>query len=208
EFNFMEVDPLNPLHLLLASDKVWSSANSGKAWNASSLTPKSCCQFAMAFDPTNSNIVYAAREVAFKSTDGGKTFKLLSSKLPTPVTRIVVDEKESSTVFFVVPSYGTPLQGIFKSTDGGNIVVPANKGIPRACSDCKYFDVADLFPLAAKGAYLAVTSNGTIFQTSNSGEQWEFKAKAPVRYAVDRIYADDAIRNHLFAHDELGKLVT
>ncbi|HEY7162045.1 MAG TPA: hypothetical protein VH815_12340, partial [Acidobacteriota bacterium] len=83
-FDFMTVDPGDSQHLLIASKSISGSENGGKKWISSNMTPIECCQFAVAFDPGNPNVVYAARDGAFKSTDGGKNFQQLSAtNLPT-----------------------------------------------------------------------------------------------------------------------------
>ncbi|MEP3479466.1 MAG: PDZ domain-containing protein [Fuerstiella sp.] len=89
---------------------------------------------AVAADPTNKDVVWVGTGEAnprnsvsygdgiYKSTDGGKTFEHLGLKKTYQIGRILVDPKNSDTVYVGALGrlYGTNRErGVYKTTDGG-----------------------------------------------------------------------------------------
>ncbi|MBI4571711.1 MAG: hypothetical protein HY713_00280 [candidate division NC10 bacterium] len=76
--------------------------------------PTSKTVYAFAASLTNPKIMFAGlREGAFKSTDGGESWKTLNTA-PKDVAAIAIHPTKSEVVFL-----GTAPGKIFKSTDGG-----------------------------------------------------------------------------------------
>jgi photosystem II stability/assembly factor-like uncharacterized protein len=112
--------------------------------------PDSGSLSALAIDPQNPKIVYAAtRGGLFKSTDGAASWKLSNSGLPTPtvgfaasayaVVSLAIDPQTPSTIYAGVRGASLPLcsgmcnilvsGGIFKSTDSGATWSAVNAGL-------------------------------------------------------------------------------
>jgi hypothetical protein len=88
----------------------------------------------LAIDQANPNIVYVGtgepnnRQTAsfgdgiYKTTDGGKTFKHIGLRETQTIARIVIDPKNSNTIYVASPGHlfgPNADRGVFKSTDGG-----------------------------------------------------------------------------------------
>ncbi len=83
--------------------------------------PTSKTVYSFAASPTNPKIMFAGlREGAFKSTDGGESWKKLNTA-PKDVSAIAIRETKPEVVFL-----GTAPGKIFKSTDGGQTWRPQN----------------------------------------------------------------------------------
>lgn len=99
------------LTLVMAVSK---TTDGGTTWSRYLLTTTAGFTYALAVDPTNSNILYAGGNPAlFKSTDGGTNWASSSSGLAGCVNSIVIHPTTTSTLYA-----GSSL-GVFKSTDCG-----------------------------------------------------------------------------------------
>jgi photosystem II stability/assembly factor-like uncharacterized protein len=122
----LTMDPDDPNTLYAASFAgIFKSTNRGATWDRTASPPRGL--ELLVLDPTNPNTiygqggrVYGEGRGAFKSTDGGKTWKLINSGLADPgaVRSLVVDPADSSTLYV-----GTT-RGVFKSTNGGESWAP------------------------------------------------------------------------------------
>ncbi|PYM18317.1 MAG: hypothetical protein DMD81_06170, partial [Candidatus Rokuibacteriota bacterium] len=133
------VDPRDPAHWLIggALGGVWETRDTGSTWSPRTDAQASLAVGAIAFAPSNANIVYAGTGALLsyggagllKSTDGGSTWTLLASGTFTRNTfaAIRVDPNNADSLIAAV-AYGfashtnfpsTPPRGVFRSTDGG-----------------------------------------------------------------------------------------
>lgn len=132
----VEIDPKNPnvWYVAAAFGGVWKTINRGitfdPIFNDYGFT--TCC---VVVDPKDSNIVWVGSgengsqrsahfgDGVYKSTDAGKTFKNMGLKSSEHIGKIIVDPRNSNTVW--VASQG-PLfseggeRSLYKTTDGGN----------------------------------------------------------------------------------------
>jgi len=93
---------------------VSKTTDGGTTWSRYLLTTTAGFTYALAVDPTNSNILYAGgNPPLFKSTDGGTNWASSSSGLNGCVNSIVIHPTTTSTLYA-----GSSL-GVFKSTDWG-----------------------------------------------------------------------------------------
>jgi photosystem II stability/assembly factor-like uncharacterized protein len=132
----VEIDPRNPNVWYVASafGGVWKTINRGITFDPifAQYHFTTCC---VVVDPKDSNIVWVGTgennsqrsahfgDGVYKSTDAGKTFKNMGLKTSEHIGKIIVDPRNSNTVW--VASQG-PLfseggeRGLYKTTDGGN----------------------------------------------------------------------------------------
>src|SRR5262249_24388356 len=117
------IDPRNGSNLFLGTDgdKVFRTTSGGSSWQSVSSGFSHKSGFlagirAIAIDPQNSNIVYAANSQGIhKTTNAGASWSLKNTVLPKIQTNfIAVDPDDSQTVF--AGSFGA----IFVSTDGSD----------------------------------------------------------------------------------------
>lgn len=115
------------------------SKDNGKTW-----TPlaqfKNSAVLSLAFDPTNSNIMYAGlagKDNIFKSTDSGKTWINLSVPLfrYEAVNSIIVDPANPQIIYVGSGDYNQSFdmvlskKGVYVSTDAGAHWAPMNNGL-------------------------------------------------------------------------------
>ena len=118
----------------VASGGVWKTENSGTTWTPIFDNYGSYAIGVVELDPKNPDVVWVGtgennsqRSVAdgdgvYKSIDGGKSFKNVGLKKSGHISQIIIDPRDSNTVF--VAAQG-PLwsnggdRGLYKSTDGG-----------------------------------------------------------------------------------------
>ena len=132
----LAIDRKNPSvwYAAAAFGGVWKTNNRGITWEPifSDYGFTTCC---VVIDPKDSNIIWVGSgennsqrsahfgDGVYKSTDAGKTFKNMGLKTSEHIGKIIVDPRNSNTVW--VASQG-PLfseggeRGLYKTTDGGN----------------------------------------------------------------------------------------
>jgi photosystem II stability/assembly factor-like uncharacterized protein len=151
---------------LLASILVMSSGAAGDAsWREinTGLPSAVVGVRAITIDPVTPSTIYVCSYSwpsggsIFKSTDGGGSWKAISSVVGA--RSVVIDPKNSSTIFA-----GT-VHGIVKSTNGGESWSGANTGL----TDSTIYTLA-IDPITPSTLY-AVTFRG-IFKSTNGGETW------------------------------------
>ena len=105
------IDRSNPATIYAATGGgVFKSTNSGESWSQSN-TGIRYQIYALAIDPTNSNIIYAGGSGVFKSTNGGASWSQSSIGLGG-VYGLVIDPRTPTTLY-------AAFDGVSKSTDGG-----------------------------------------------------------------------------------------
>ena len=153
----------------------WSEVNTGLPGAGLGVT-------ALAIDPASPSIIYAqtvsitlggpqSTTGLFKTTDGGGSWKAVSSALG--VNSVVIDPKNSSTL------YASTDQGIVKSTNGGASWSDASDGLPSGSVTRLVID-----PLTPTTLYAVVFAGATpfvpsftppmtvIFKSTNGGASW------------------------------------
>ncbi len=130
------VDPNNAARYFVAaaSGGVWKTINNGTTWTPVFDREGSYSIGAIALDPKNPLTVWVGtgennsqRSVSYgngvyRSDDGGKTWKNVGLKTSEHIGRIVIDPKDSNTVYVAAqgPLWGPGGdRGLYKTTDGG-----------------------------------------------------------------------------------------
>lgn len=126
---------------------------------------------ALAFHPTDSNIIYAGAPAGglWITKDGGMNWYTTTDTLATlGVSAIAVDSEHPDTIYIgtgdrdASDSYG---RGIFKSTDGGVSWKPASSGMGNTIVGRLIIDPNNHLTL------LAATNSG-VFRSTNGGDSW------------------------------------
>ncbi|HYF36349.1 MAG TPA: hypothetical protein VD994_13730, partial [Prosthecobacter sp.] len=132
----LAVNPKNKAHYYVGANSggVWKTENSGTTWTPVFDREGSYSIGFIAMDPKNPAVVWvgtgednAQRSVAYgdgiyKTEDGGKSWKNMGLKKSEHIGRIIIDPRDSNTLYVAVPG---PLwgpggdRGVFKTTDGG-----------------------------------------------------------------------------------------
>ncbi len=130
------VDPANRAHYYVAaaSGGVWKTVNDGATWTPVFEHEGSYSIGTVVLDPRNPSVVWVGtgennsqRSVGYgdgvyRSDDAGKSWKNLGLKNSEHIARILIDPRDSSTVYIAAqgPLWGPGGdRGLFKTTDGG-----------------------------------------------------------------------------------------
>jgi photosystem II stability/assembly factor-like uncharacterized protein len=148
-------------YIAAASGGVWKTMNAGTSWTPVFDNEASYSIGALAIDPKNPNVVWVGtgennsqRSVAYgdgvyRSDDGGKSWKNMGLKASEHIGRILVDPRDSSTVYVAAqgPLWGPGGdRGLFKTTDGGKtwkkiLSISENTGVSDLAMDPRNPDV-------------------------------------------------------------------
>jgi photosystem II stability/assembly factor-like uncharacterized protein len=141
------------------------TTDGGASWSGAGAGIPDCCVTALAIDPQDSKILYAAWSPTpgvggiVRSTDGGTTWTDQGSDLPRAST-LTVDPRNPATL------YALTFTGLFKSTNGGTNWNPANLAgmVKTFAIDAQ--NPATLY--AATGEF----NGGGVFKTTDGGASW------------------------------------
>jgi hypothetical protein len=162
--NKLLLDPQAPATVYAATEGsgVFKSTDAAATWQHASggLTSK---VKDLAFDPSNSSILYAATPNGiYRTQDGGTRWKLFKDGLTNHLTRTVaVDPVTPSTVYA-----GTQHGNVFKSLNAGTNWFPVNSGL----SSSNFVTTLAIDPVTPSTVY-AGTTNG-LFKSLNAGTNW------------------------------------
>ena len=199
------VDPQNPDRLFVAvlghpyganqERGVFRSVDGGKTWNKVLYKDENTGAIALAFDPTNAQIVYsvlwAARQGPwengawqgtssglFKSTDGGNTWNQLSKGLPTSeqgLGRIGIAVSPSDGNRFYALVDAPRLGGLYRSEDAGETWQRINPD-PRIWGRGSDFAEVQVDPKNKDIVYIANTG---LYRSSDGGKNFTCIKGAP-----------------------------
>lgn len=130
------VEPNNPAryYVAVSSGGVWKTTNSGTTWapifdnegsysiGAITLDPKNPLTVWVGSGEHNSQRSVSYGDGVYRSDDGGKSWKNVGLKTSEHIGRIVLDPRDSNTVYVAAqgPLWGPGGdRGLFKTTDGG-----------------------------------------------------------------------------------------
>jgi photosystem II stability/assembly factor-like uncharacterized protein len=191
------IDPKNRSvwYVAMASGGVWKTTNRGITWKSIFDNYGSYSIGCITIDPRNPKVVWlgtgenqSQRSVGFgdgvyRSEDGGETWKNLGLDHSEHVARIVIDPRDSNTVF--VASQG-PLwkdggdRGLYKTTDGGktwtaSLSISDQTGITDLCMDARDPDVLYAASYQRRrnvGVLIGGGPESAIHKSIDGGETW------------------------------------
>lgn len=194
-------------------DGIYRSLNGGKTWENMGL--KQSEHISKIFvDPRDSNIIYVAAEGPlwtpggergiYKSTDGGKTWKIsLEISKNTGCSDIVAEpgntdilyasayQRRRSVAAFIG---GGPESGIYKSTDAGKNWRKLSVGLPKGDIGRIGLAVSPIKPEVVYATIEANKENKGFYRSENRGESWEkrdsYTSGGTGPHYYQEIYAD------------------
>lgn len=164
----LSVDPLNPAHLIATRiTDLLVSQDGGESWQVVRQNADR-----IVFRPQRKNVVYATFVGSvLQSRDGGLHWtKLAMAGMDTDrqaIERLVVDPAQPQTLYFLSrPIFSGDGGALWRSTDDGKTVARIGDGIPAKAWP------GDMAPLPGDGAFVLLTRQGDVLQSTNRGEQW------------------------------------
>jgi hypothetical protein len=183
----IDVDPTDPNHWLIGADGggVWDTRDAGASWSPRTDSEIAQSTGAVAFAPSNPNIIYAGVGYdsglgvgILRSSDGGVSWQLLGTSTFSNVSffsfrEIKVDPTNPNTLLVASWAFFGPTAstGIFKSTDGG---VTWSQKLPGTATE---FEVD---PGNFNNMYAGIKTDSTggnsslngVYRSTNAGETW------------------------------------
>jgi photosystem II stability/assembly factor-like uncharacterized protein len=139
-------------------------------------------------DPENPQTIYAALQVGYmvKSTDGGKSWKLLNKGLDADVHTIVVDPRDPKSLFIATGGHdyrqGTaPGRALYRSRDGGEsweptaMDFPLEYSVPLAMNPKNPSVLYSALAKSQPGAWKKRPSGAesVVIRTKDGGKTWQ-----------------------------------
>ena len=158
--------------------------------------------FALA--PSAPDVLYAGRDLVFRSPDRGTTWRLPGGARPldpgNPILTLAVAPFSPDVVFAAT----APLEGrarLFRTTDGGATWADATGALP----DRYLMDIA-FDPFDERTAYVAVSGYGTphIFKTTDGGATWQASGEGLPDLPASAVLVDPRFPEHVYAGTDLG----
>lgn len=141
----------------------------------------------IAVDPTDSNVMYAALQVGYmvKSSDGGKTWKLLDKQVDADIHTIGINAEQPNHILVATGGHDfrlgkAPGRALYRSTDGGETWQPSGAELEHEYSVPLVLDPTD--PRVAFAGLAHGTpgfwrrpsgAEATIVRTLDGGESWQ-----------------------------------
>jgi photosystem II stability/assembly factor-like uncharacterized protein len=178
-----------------ASGGVWKTINAGTTWTPVFDNEGSYSIGVVVLDPKNPNVVWVGtgennsqRSVGYgdgvyRSDDGGKTWKHLGLKASEHIGKIVLDPRDSNTVYVAAqgPLWGPGGdRGLFKTTDGGKtwknvLPISENTGVTDVVLDPRNPDVL-LAAAYQRRRHVWTLINGgpesALYKSTDAGATW------------------------------------
>ena len=159
----LAIDPVNPntVYVGTSANGVFKSTNAGGTWSAVSdgLTASAPVS-ALAIDPTNPTIVYAASTGVLKSASGGEKWSPVTSGLPLNVSvlALAMDPSASSTL------YAGTTAGLFKTINAGSSwsAIDVDPSVAEV-------DAVAIDPTNPSTVYVGARG---VFKSTNGGASW------------------------------------
>ena len=124
--------PFDNLTLYAGYVDVWKTEDSGASWNQMSTFNSSAKIIAMAFAPSNPEIVVAATtNKIWKTIDGGGSWAISDGNLPTSfgqITCVTFKNDDPNTMWVSLSGYSA--NRVYKSTNGGATWTNISAGLP------------------------------------------------------------------------------
>ena len=214
----LAIDPRNPSTLYAGTSSLpfpgnagrgllFRSTDDGASWSAADAGIPDCCVSALAIDPQDSKIIYAAWSKTagvgwiVRSTDGGTTWTdVASDDLPGVFVRtLVIDPQNPATLYALTST------GFFKSTNRGTNWNPANLvGMVQSFAidpqnPATVYAAAVRFPSGPAFSSGAALSGSGVFKTTDGGRSWNAASSGIKEIPVRNLAIDPQHSGTLYA---------
>ena len=191
------MNPANPkeYYVAVASGHVWKTENNGTTWSPVFENYGAYSIADVELDPNNMNVVWVGTgennhqralgygDGIYKSVDGGKSFKNMGLKQSRQIGGIVIDPRNSNTVF--VAAEGSAWgpggeRGLYKTTDGGTtwkkvLEISENTGVNNVKIDPSNPDIMYATSEQRRRHWFTKIGGGpesAVYKSVDGGETW------------------------------------
>jgi photosystem II stability/assembly factor-like uncharacterized protein len=185
------------LYATVSSNGLSMSTDGGASWQPAAGTISDHTFYDLAFDPSDSQKLYAATAGTasspgglFVSTNRGQTWSPVTLDSPATIaTAVAVDPLDASRIYTAASA--VPQQGVFHaSVDGGQTWTTLGSGLSGHISHDVACDAA-----VADSAY--AVSNANVYRTDDAGGSWTLQGTTP--YAIVSLAVDPTNSQNLYA---------
>jgi photosystem II stability/assembly factor-like uncharacterized protein len=157
---------------------VFETTDGGGSWTRASRGLHRTEIDALAVSPSNPNVLYAGGYGLYRSTNAGRTWRVIGG-VAHGIVALVVSPRDEGTVYA-----GTYSDGLWKTSDGGRTW---HREAPHLL---RYIHSLAIDPQRPRVAYV---TTGTVFKTTDGGKTWEpaWNRRLPFGYvtlAVDPVH--------------------
>jgi len=191
---------------VFGSSYLFKSVDTGENWTPLAITANGFSPYqiyALAVDPTNSSILYAAGSNLLKSTNGGAGWSTIETGLALNATvsiyAIALDPTNPSIVYVAIEGI-VARSGVYRSTDGGLSWAGRFDGIPNSGAN-----LAAIVIDPGSASTLYATLGHSVFKSTNSGKTWQETA---LQGAIMSLAIDPRNPATLYAGSQQGLLKT
>jgi photosystem II stability/assembly factor-like uncharacterized protein len=187
---------IHEFYVAVACGNVWKTTNSGTTWESIFDNYGSFSIGCVTIDPNNYHVVYVGtgennsqRSVSwgdgiYRSEDGGKNFKHLGLKTSEHIAKILIDPRDSKTIFVAAqgPLWGPGGErGLYKSTDYGAtwdsvLYISENTGVTDVVMDPRNPDVLYAASYQRRRHVWTLINGGpesAIYKSTDAGMTWD-----------------------------------
>ena len=203
------IDNANPQSIIVSSqfgsfEKSTNAGQTSAAMNVTSETGEWTTPILR--DPTTNNTLYAGYTNLHKSTDGGTTWKPISTMGGNPITAIAVCPTNSNYIYITKRVQGTTMKSAkaWMTSDGGTSWKDVTAGLP----DTLYFTSVTVDDNDVNTAWVTCGGfyNGVkVFKTTNGGTSWtNISGNLPNIPVNCIIHQDGTANNSLYVGCDVG----
>jgi len=191
--------------------RLYKSYDGGYTWDP--ITPNmgtnrpTCfiAPFVLAADDTD--VIYAGRDVVYKSTDGGLSWSYTNGGLAldgNPLLTMAVS-RQTSDVLYVASAPDVTRSGVFRTLDGGDTWTDITGGVPDRFPGDLAVDPGD-------DSVVFVTLSGFgsshVFRSVNGGDSWQDIGAGLPDVPTSAVVVDPSSSNHLYVGTDIGIFVS
>lgn len=166
--------PTNSQTLLVGKSALYRSTNGGGNWSELGAISGSGQIRAIAYAPSDPQVIYAARtNTIHRSTNGGTAFSNITGNLPNrTITYIGVSNEDPNTVYVTYSGYSAN-EKVYRSVNGGNTWVSYSQGLPNLPVNCIVHEKG------SNGAVYAGTDVGVYYRDATMNAWIPFNGGLP-----------------------------
>ncbi len=155
----------------------------------------------------NPNILYAGRDIIYKSTNGGTNWSSTGGGTPldgNPALALAVSPQNSNVVYAATAPFATR-SGVFRSLNGGGVWQNVTGSLP----DRFPTDLA-VHPTDPATVYLTLSGFGVshVYKSSDYGGNWEDVGNGLPDVPANAAVIDPDYPNHIYIGNDLGVYVS